>query len=157
MERVIRVMDEKPGRPGFFLDLDDVLPVFSPEGHAWRWAIRDEPELSALPRWDLNVPFIREHIQASRRGLALSFEELEQFAGRIIQVINGEFVAATSEAELPMRSASPAEVGLEAHAGALAFDSSYWFLGGPEDVIARAEARFAHTEHVAPEHWPVPD
>ena len=62
MERLIRVMDNRPGHPGFFLDLDDVLPAFVPDGHAWRWAIRTEPELSAVPRWDLNLPFISKQI-----------------------------------------------------------------------------------------------
>jgi hypothetical protein len=154
VERVIRVMDSQPGRPGFFLDFHQVLPAFSPEGHAWRWAIRHEPELSALPRWDLNLPFITEEIQRSPRGLTLSFVELEQFADRITQVIWGEFLATEHEGQLPTRTASPAEVGRSAHAGALAFDSSYWFLGGPAGLIERAVERFAHVEEIAPYDWP---
>jgi len=88
------------------------------------------------------------------RGCTLSFEELEQFAGRITQVVWGEFVAAEYEGQLPPRAASPAEVGTRAHAGALAFDTSCWFLGGPAELIARARARFTHTEEVTPEDWP---
>ncbi len=147
-------MDAKPDRPGFFLDLRKVLPAFSPEGHAWRWAIRQEPELSALPRWDLNLPFIIEEIERSTRGSTLSFEELERFATRINQVIWGEFVAAEYGGDLPTRAASAAEVGRRAHAGAFAFDSSYWFLGGPSALIDRALDRFADTEEVDPGDWP---
>jgi hypothetical protein len=65
------------GSARLFLDLHEVLPAFSPEGHAWRWTIRQEPELSALPRWDLNLPFIIEEIER--------IEELERFATRISQ------------------------------------------------------------------------
>lgn len=61
-------MDHRPGHPGFFLDLHDVLRAFAPEGHAGRWAIRAEPELSVLPRWDLNLPFILEQIEGSRNA-----------------------------------------------------------------------------------------
>jgi hypothetical protein len=67
-----------------FLDLRDVLPAISPVGHAWRWAIRGEPELSARPRWDLNLPYIREHIERSPRGFVLSFEELDGAARRVV-------------------------------------------------------------------------
>ena len=154
MERVIRVMDKSPEYPRVFLDLVDVLPAFSPDRHAWRWAIRSEPELSADPRWDLNLPFIVEQIEQSRRGFTLSFEELEQFAARINQVVWGEFVAADYEGQLPTRAAVPAEVGRSALAGMLAFDSSFWFLGGPAELIERALKRFADTEEVAPDDWP---
>lgn len=84
----------------------------------------------------------------------MSFEELELFAAKITQVIWGEFVAAAYEGQLPMRAASSAEVGRDALAGALAFDSSYWFLGGPTELIARAVDRFSDTEEVAPDEWP---
>ena len=66
----------------------------------------------------------------------------------------GEFIAAEYEGQLPTRAASPAEVGRNALAGALAFDSSYWFLGGPAELIGRAAERFADTEEIAPEQWP---
>lgn len=66
VERVIRVLDHQPEQPGFFLDLRDVLTAFAPDGHAWRWAIRNEPELSALPRWDLNLPFINGRSRTRR-------------------------------------------------------------------------------------------
>jgi hypothetical protein len=154
VERVIQVLDRKPNRPHVFLDLDEVLPAFSPEGYAWRWAIRQEPEISAETRWDLNLAVITDEIERSHRGFTLSFEELEAFASRIIQVIWGEFVAAEYEGQLPNRTAPAAEVGLRAHAGLLAFDSSYWFLGGPAELIERAEAQFDQTKEVAPEDWP---
>ena len=157
MERVIRVMDKRPGQPNIFLDLADVLPAFSPDGHAWQWAIRSDLELSAQPRWDLNLPFIHEQIEQARRGFTLSFEELEQFATRVDQVVWGEFVAAEFESRLPTRAASSAEVGASALAGALAFDSSYWFLGGPSTLIERAVKRFARTEEVSPSDWPAID
>ncbi|MDP8909222.1 MAG: hypothetical protein M3N47_08935 [Chloroflexota bacterium] len=159
MERVIRVLDLQPG-PGngkFFLDLHEVLPAFVPDGHAWRWAIRSQPELSAAPRWDLNLPFILEEIEKSPRGFTMSFEELEQFAARVDQVVWGEFVAAEFEGDLPTRAATSADVGRHAIAGALAFDSSYWFLGGPAYVIQRATTMFRETEDAAPEEWPATD
>lgn len=154
MERVIRVSDKRPGHPRIFVDLVDVLPAFVPDGHAWRWAIRSEPELSAQPRWDLNLPFILEQIEQSPRGFTLSFEELEQFAARINQVVWGEFVAAEHEGQLPTRAVAPAEVGRSALAGAIAFDSSFWFLGGPAELIEGAVQRFADTEEIAPHDWP---
>jgi hypothetical protein len=150
-------MDTRAGEPRMFLDLHEVLPVFSPDGHAWRWAIRGEPELTAMPRWDLNLPHIFEQIEKSPRGFVLSFEELEQFAGRITQVIWGEFVAAEYEGQLPTKAVDPETVGRSVLAGALAFDSSYWFLGGPGHVIERAVDRFDRIEEVAPEDWPALD
>lgn len=147
-------MDLKDGPRRVFLDLHDVLSVFSPEGHAWRWSIRQDPEITAGPRWDLNLPFITEAIQRSIRGFTLSFEELELFATRIDQVIWGEFLAAEYEGRLPTRSASSADVGRSAHAGALAFDSSYWVLGGPNALIERAFARFKDTEELPADAWP---
>jgi hypothetical protein len=157
VERVIRVLDSHSDHPRTFLDLRDVLPAFSPDGHAWRWAIRGEPEISALPRWDLNLPYIYEEIERGRRGFIMSFEELEQFAARIVQVVWGEFVAAEHEGQLPTRAVPAGTVGRTAVAGALAFDSSYWFLGGPADMIERAAERFQLTEEVAPERWPACD
>lgn len=89
MERVIRVMDMQARPHRVFLDLHHILPVFSPEGHAWRWAIRDEAtEISALPRWDLDMSFVLEQLREPR-GLVMSFKELEQFAARINQLIWG--------------------------------------------------------------------
>jgi hypothetical protein len=56
----------------------------------------------------------------------MSFEELQQFASRINQVIWGEFIAAEFDGELPMQATTSEEIGRTALAGALAFDSSYW-------------------------------
>ena len=157
MERVIRVMDMQSGPHRVFLDLHHILPVFSPEGHAWRWAIRDEAaEITALPRWDLDLLFILEQLREPR-GLVMSFSELEQLAARINQVIWGEFIAAPTTGELPIRGTRPAVIGRTALAGALAFDSTYWFVGGPTDVIERAVERFEQVEEVAPEEWPALD
>lgn len=154
MERVIRVMDMQASEHRVFLDLHQILPVFSPEGHAWRWAIRrEEAEITALPRWDLDMSFVLEQLREPR-GLLMSFEELEQFAARINQVIWGEFIAAETTGQLPTRDVRSDEIGRTALAGALAFDSSYWFVGGPTEVIDRAVERFEQVEEVAPEEWP---
>lgn len=51
----------------------------------------------------------------------MTFEELEQFASRIDQVIWGEFVAGEFEGDLPARTASPSDVGRHALADAFAF------------------------------------
>ena len=80
MERVIRAMNHRPLQPGIFLDLDQVLPAFSPDAHAWRWAIRSDPETVCASAVGLNLAHIREQIEQSPCGLILSFEELEQFA-----------------------------------------------------------------------------
>jgi hypothetical protein len=157
MQRVIRVMDMQSGPHRVFLDLHNILPAFSPEGHAWRWTIRDEAaEITAARRWDLDMSFILEQLREPR-GLVMSFSELEQFAARIDQVIWGEFIAAETTGALPRRGTSPEVIGRTALAGALAFDSSYWFVGGPTDMIARAIDRFEHVEEVAPEEWPALD
>lgn len=157
MERVIRVMDMQPGPHRVFLDLHHVLPVFSPEGHAWRWAIRGEGvEITARPRWDLDMSYVLEQVREPR-GLAVSFRELEQFSTRIDQTIWGEFIAAEFSGELPHRNTAPETIGRTAVAGAMAFDSSFWFVGGPAAIIERAVQRFAEVEEIAPKDWPALD
>jgi hypothetical protein len=85
----------------------------------------------------------------------MSFEELEQFGGRVRQPVWGEFVAARSEATLPWRTASPADVGREAIAGLglLAFDSSFWLVGGPAVVIDRVVAACSDSEELSSDDW----
>src|SRR5688572_28315340 len=150
MERVIRVMDMQPGPHRVFLDLHHILPVFSPEGHAWQWAIRGQAaEITAQPRWDLDMSYVLEQLREPR-GLVMSFEELTQFADRIDQVIWGEFIAAEFSGELPTRDTPSETIGRTALAGALAFDSSFWLIGGPAEIIERAMKRFTKVEEVAP-------
>ena len=155
MERVVRVRDLKQLPSGFevFLELRDLLPLFVPDAHAWLWSLRTVPELVADERWDLNVPFIETAIERGARGMTLSFEELEQFGGRVSQVIWGEFVAARSESALPLRTAAPADVGRDAIAGLLAIDSTFWLVGGPSVVINRVVAAFSNVDELAPGDW----
>jgi hypothetical protein len=155
MERVVRVRDMKVLRSGFrvFLDLPDLLPVFDPDGHAWQWAIRSVPEITADERWDLNVPFIEAEMERNPRGLLLSFPELKQLGDRVHQVIWGEFVAAETAGQIPRRSAGPAEVGAAAVAGLAAVDSTYWLLGGPADVVERAHEAFQEVDELSASDW----
>ena len=155
MERVVRVRDLKPWPGGgeVCLELTDLLPLFVPDGHGWIWSLRTIPELVYEERWDLNIPFMFETIERERRGLTMSFEELQQFAGRVSQVIWGEFIAARHPFALSQSSASPAEVGREAIAGLLAIDSTYWMIGGPSAVIERVTARFSKVDVLRPEEW----
>ena len=124
------------------------LAPFACEG----W-LRTIPELNADERWDLNIPFIETAIEGSARGLTMSFDELEQLASRVRQVIWGEFVAARSEATLPLRTADPAAVGRDALEGLLAIDTKFWIVGGPAVVIDRVVGAVSDVDERSSEDW----
>jgi hypothetical protein len=72
------------------------------------------PELMAFDAWDFNLPVLGQQIEAERRGLTMTFEELQRFARRVHPVICGEFIAAQSPAALPLRTSDAATVGQRA-------------------------------------------
>jgi hypothetical protein len=155
MERLIRVRDLKKQPGGFkvFLDLPDILPALEPDAHAWTWALRRVPELMAFDGWDFNLPVLGQQIEAERRGLTMTFEELQRFARRVHQVIWGEFIAAQSLAALPLRTSDAATVGQRAVAGLAAIDSTYWLVGGPTHIIDRVAGRFDAVDDISVDDW----
>ena len=156
---MIEVHDLQPREDGFrlFLDMRDVLPVFDPDGHAWSWGVREMPDLTADERWDLNLPVIETAIATAARGWVLDFSELQAFASRVHQIIWGEFLAAPRPNDLPRKADPPAAAAAVATAGLLAFDSSFWFIGGPDAIIEKAISTFRDTREVGLEDWPALD
>src|SRR3954447_21163150 len=159
VERVIEVRDLQPREDGarIFLDLADVLPIFDPDGFAWSWGVREMPELTADERWDLNLPVIEKAIANNPRGWVLSFDDLKGFASRVQQIIWGEFLAGPAPNALPRKVEAPPVAAAKATAGLLAFDSSYWLLGGPDATIEKALRTFQNTREVNVEDWPALD
>jgi hypothetical protein len=155
MERLVRIRDLKdlPSAISVFLDLPDILPLFEPEAHAWTWALQRVPELTADPGWDFNLPALENEVGANRRGLQMSFEDLRRFAGRVQQVIWGEFIAAESPSALPTGSADGRTVGQSAVAGLAAIDSSFWLVGGPAELIDRVSERFDAVDEMPVGEW----
>jgi hypothetical protein len=157
MERLVRVSDTKLLRGDFrvFLDLPDLLPALEPEARAWTWAVQRMPEdLNLVADSDFDgLADLKARIHRDARGLVMSHEQLYWFSRQVVQVVWGEFVAAESPDALP-RPDDPGEwVGDNALAGLFAFDSSYWFVGGPAPVTERVAARFEHVEHLDPRRW----
>lgn len=157
MERLVRVSDTKLLRGDFrvFLDLPDLLPALEPEARAWTWTVQRMPEdLNLVTDSDFDgLADLNARIHRDPRGLVMSHEQLYWFSRQVVQVVWGEFVAAESPDTLPRPDDPDEWVGDNALAGLFAFDSSYWFVGGPAPVIERVAARFEHVEHLDPRRW----
>jgi hypothetical protein len=83
----------------------------------------------------------------------MSFEDLGRFAGRVQQVIWGEFIAAESPSALPTGSADGRTVGQSAVAGLAAIDSNFWLVGGPAELIDRVAERFDAVDEMPVGEW----
>jgi hypothetical protein len=157
MEQLVRVSDTKPRHGGFrvFLDLSDLLPALEPEARTWTWSVQLTLEDLSLP---LDSDFdgladLDARIHDDPPGLVMSHQQLYWFSRQVVQVVWGEFIAAESHDMLPRPDDPDEWVGEHALAGLFAFDSSYWFIGGPAPVIERVAARFEHVEHLDPRRW----
>jgi hypothetical protein len=156
MEQLVQVWDTKsrPGGGRTFLDLPDLLPVLEPEARDWMWGIQRLPDVSLAEDSEFaSLADLESRIRAGPRGLLLDHEGLYHFDRQVVQVVRGEFLAAESPAALPRPDDPDEQVGEQALAGLFAFDSSYWFVGGPAAVIDRVAARFERVEHVDPRRW----
>src|SRR5436305_2091262 len=105
-----------------------VLADLSPDAHALHWSILDLGEVIAEPRWDLNLPHIETSVVASPTGMHLTFEELEGFASRIRQVIDGLFVGCHRPNRLPRRGHSDDQILEHADMLVAAVDSTFWLV-----------------------------
>lgn len=136
-----RLLQLEAHREGGGVDLRDVLAVLSPDAHALQWTILDLPEVVDPERWDLNLPLVYERVDASPTGMHLAFEELEHFAARTGQVIDGLFVGCESAGRFPRRSDDDRTIVAKADMLVAAVDSTFWLVGAPEPVLARVSER----------------
>jgi hypothetical protein len=157
MERLVRVSDTKLIRGGFrvFLDLPDLLPALEPEARAWTWSVQRMPEdLSLVDDSDFDgLADLDDRIHRDPHGLVMDHDQMYWFSRQVVQVVWGEFVAAGSPDALPGPNNTNELVGEHALAGLFAFDSSYWFIGGPAPVIERVAAWSEQVEHLDPRRW----
>ncbi len=109
-----------------------VLQDLSPEAHALQGTILDLGEVIVDERWDLNLPLIKTSVERSPTGMRFSFEELEAFASRVRQVIDGLFAGCRRPNRLPRRSHSDREILDRADMLIAAIDSSFWLVSADE-------------------------
>ena len=148
MNRMLRVSDTIDR---FFLGMPLILAPLSPDAHALQWRILALGEVIHQERWDLNMPLI-ERLAGSEDGVELSFSELEEFAARVSQVIDGLFVGA--QVNPPRVTDTDDAVLSRADMLVAAVDSSYWLIAAPEDVLVRVEQSFSSvTEEDPPFVW----
>ena len=145
MNRLIKVADLIDNHT---LEMSSVLRDLKPDAHGLQWSILDLGEVIAEDRWDLNMPVIEASVTAAPTGMQLSFDDLEAFAGRIRQVIDGLFVGCHRPNLLPRRDQTDAESLARAEMLVAAIDSSFWLLSAQDDVLARIERRFERVETV---------
>jgi hypothetical protein len=137
---------------GIFLHMPEILAPLSPDAHALQWRMLALGDVTFQEGWDFNLPFIERTLVESENGLELSFSELEQFAGRITQVIDGLFVAA--DISPPRATDSDDAILSRADMTVAAVDSSYWLVSARGDVLTRVERSFSRvTEEDPPFLW----
>jgi hypothetical protein len=91
---------------------------------------------------------IEASVTAAPTGMQLSFDDLEGFAGRIRQVIDGLFVGCHRPNLLPRRDHADAEILARSDMLVAAMDSSFWLVSAQDDVLDRYERRFERVETV---------
>jgi hypothetical protein len=145
MRRLLRVADL---HNGVTLTMAEVLAPLSPDADELAWSILDLGEVVPQDDSDLDLGDVEERVFASPTGLQLTFGELTDFAARILQVIDGLFVACTDAASLPRRHDTDPVIAERADFVVAAVDSSFWLVGGPDAVLDRINERFRLvTEH----------
>jgi hypothetical protein len=145
VNRVVKVADTSNGA---FASMKDVVAPLSPDAHALQWRVLDLGEVIYDERWDLNMPFVEASVLASPSGMPMSFEDVEAFASRTRQVIDGLFVGCALPSSAPRRSDSDSRILEAAEMLVAAIDSTFWLVSAPDDVLARVESRFLHVETV---------
>ncbi|MEZ5102806.1 MAG: hypothetical protein R3C15_24045 [Thermoleophilia bacterium] len=91
---------------------------------------------------DAYTASVCDRVDARPQGWTIDFDELEVFARRFHQVIDGILVACTEEATLPVRADDDPTLVAKADMLLAAIDSSSWLVSAPEAVLARVEQRF---------------
>lgn len=127
----IKISDKKKGFLSF--DLYDILIEISDYGNRYNWAILDI-EATAKNDSNLNILKIESRVDSKENLFTISFDELEEFAKKTNQVINGVFVA--SEGDLHKiydikTIEEQYDIVIEV------FDSSYWTIYSNELSIVR--------------------
>ena len=145
MHRLVKIADITDG---VSVQMPDVLPLLSPDAHALQWRILDLGEVIYEERWDLNMPLIEQSVFGSPQGMPMEFQDLEAFANRTRQVIDGLFVGCTQSGLSPRRSDTDTRILERADMLAAAIDSSFWLVAAPEEVLGRVERHFMRVETV---------
>ena len=146
MNRLLRVADRVDGGP---VSMPRVLAALVPEAYALQWSIVDLGEVVAEERWDLNLPFVEQRVDASPKGFELSFADLSAFAERIRQVVDGLFVGCADPARLPRRTDDDATI-LERADMLVAATDGGWLVSAPDELLFRYEARFEAVSELSP-------
>jgi hypothetical protein len=130
------------------LGMPDVLGPMSPDAHALQWSMLDLGEVIAEERWDLNMDVVEYEVEASPDGFKTSFDDLEAFAQKVQQVIDGLFVGCSHPNLLPRRSDDDKAIMAASEMLVAAIDSSYWLVSAPDEVLARYQSRFGDVTEV---------
>jgi hypothetical protein len=138
VNRLLRVADRVDGG---LVSMPRVLAALVPEAYALSWSVLDLGEVVADERWDLNLPFIEQRVDASPRGFELSFADLSAFSERVRQVVDGLFVGCADPARLPRRTDDDATI-LERADMLVAATHGGWLVSADDELLFRYEARF---------------
>ena len=147
MKRVIEVSDT---RDGVFLPMGHMLSVLEPEATELQRTILDLGFAFAPEGSDLDVLAIERKVGQSPTGLHLTFRELQRLAADLQQVVDGLFVGCAVADEFPSRADTDSVIVERAGIALAAFDSSFWLVSGPNELLDRLRARFRRVAEVAP-------
>ena len=145
MNRLLRVADRVDGGP---VSMPRVLAALVPEAYGLTWTVLDLGEVVADERWDLNLPFIEQRVDASPRGFELSFADLSAFAERVRQVVEGLFVGCADPVRLPRRTDDDATI-LERAGMLVAATDGGWLVSAEDELLFRYEARFEQVSELS--------
>ena len=139
MSRLLRVADRVDGA---LVSMPRVLAALVPEAYALSWTILDLGEVVADERWDLNLSYVEQRVDASPKGFELSFADLSAFAERVGQVVDGVFVGCADRERLPRRTDDDATILEQADMLVAAVEGDGWVISAPEELLSRYESRF---------------
>jgi hypothetical protein len=137
MSRVVQIADA-PG--GVFVHVTEVLSALEPEATELEWAVLDLRE--ALEASGLDVVAVQAQVEQAPTGLHLTFHELQRLAAGLQQVVDGLFVGCADASGFPSRTASDDVIIERAAIAVAAFDSSFWLVSGPDEVLDRVHTQF---------------
>lgn len=139
VHRILRIADLKDN---VFLTMPEVLDALPPEASELQWRVLDLGDVVAGDGSGLNVLELEEKVFASPTGLALSFDELSDFARSTRQVIDALFVATDADARPPARAETDAAILSKSVAVIAAWDSTFWLICAPDPWLERIEDAF---------------
>ncbi len=132
---------------GILVSIHQLLGAIQQVGAKYEWIVFD---LEGTAKDDLilgRTMLALEELAASKRGLALSWQQLCQFSNEILQVIDGLFVAHRPGTPEPSRQALATDPGC-AELLLHVIDSSVWQVFGQDDQLVEQIARSFRNVHV---------